>query len=267
MERYLIFSDGGGEKGSNAAGACIVRDRQTGAEHRLAAYLGGATNNESEIFGGLMGFAVLRTALGAAAGASIRWVSDSEYLLKSATGYINQWQRNGWKTAAKQPVKNQGLWRTYLYLSQGLSIAPEHVYGHSGHPENEACDSACTWVRQNVGSSVRPNEVGIHFDIGIEGYEDGWRLIDGQALLEKLRDNNPERETIEGLEQLVLGLPPIVADSNSQGRAEALQWNKFANALRGAQEAAASLNGDDAEKIRNSLLRMAELAAAKAARR
>lgn len=267
MERFLIFSDGGGDKGSNAAAACIVRDRQSGTEHRLAAYLGGATNNESEIFGGLMGFAVLQNVTEGAAGASVRWTSDSEYLLKSATGYINQWQRNGWKTAAKQPVKNQGLWRAYLALSQGISIAPEHVYGHNGHPENEACDSACTWVRRNIGDSARLSEYGIHFDIGVDGYEDGWRLINGQPVLDLLRSDNPDRTAIDELEKIVSGLPAGISDPAGQARAELLLWSRLCDQLKGAEEAAAKIDGADAEEIREALLRMTEQAAGKAGRR
>jgi hypothetical protein len=76
-------------------------------------------------------------------------VSDSEYTLKSATSYIQNWMKNGWKTADRKPVKNQGLWKIYLELAKGLKIVSKHVRGHSGHLFNEACDHASTWSRLN----------------------------------------------------------------------------------------------------------------------
>ena len=267
MERFSIFSDGGGEKGSSAAGSCIVRDGKSGTEYRVAAFLGGATNNESEIFGGLLGFAVVRALAGAGGGAAVRWVSDSEYLLKSATGYINQWQRNGWKTAAKQPVKNQGLWRAYLALSQGITITAEHVYGHNGHPENEACDEACTWVRQNVGKSLRMTEGGIHFDIDAAGFEEGWRLVDGQAILEALRETNPDKTAIENLAEIVGGsvLSGAAADSSGAAakRAETMLWSRLHGAVKAAEEAAAKIKDPDGAEIGQVLSRLAERAASR----
>lgn len=177
-----FFSDGGGIRNAQAAAACIIENEE-GERARLVAYLGGATNNEAEITAGLLGFAFLRaTGLSAR---EVRWVADSEYALKSATGYIFGWQKNGWKTAAKKPVKNQGLWKSFLALSKGVRITPEHVRGHTGHTENEAVDSASTWAQRYAEELLELEGVGAW----VEPLSDGeqWLLLDAREFIEALR--------------------------------------------------------------------------------
>ena len=93
----------GGNNTNGAAGACILENFKEEIVGSFVLYLGGATNNEAEISGGLLGFALLSKL--AKSSDKVKWVCDSEYVLKSATQYIHAWQKNGWKTAAKKPVK------------------------------------------------------------------------------------------------------------------------------------------------------------------
>jgi len=177
-----VYSDGGGERGSSAAAACII-DSERGRE-RIVVGLGGATNNESEIFGGLLGITIIAARSGGSA--VIDWYSDSEYTLKSASVYILNWQKNGWRTANRQAVKNLGLWRTYLEAKRNLTIHPHHVRGHSGHPENEECDRICTQVQGlQLGRKLNP---------GLITARDGnqWILLDGAQIMEALRDDEPD---------------------------------------------------------------------------
>jgi len=67
-------------------------------------------------------------------------VTDSVYLRDGVTKWINDWKRNGWKTAAKKPVKNEDLWRRLDDLTAGHEIRWDWVKGHAGHPENERAD-------------------------------------------------------------------------------------------------------------------------------
>ena len=195
-EEFLLFSDGGSDQGQNAAGACIVRLPQTNKESRIIVYLGPGTNNEAEISAGLAGFSLLQV-IGEKSPAKrgVRWLCDSEYTLKSATSYIHAWQKNGWKTAAKSPVKNQGLWRAFLALSADLSITPEHVYGHSGHVENELCDAAVCWARSCAAAQLESCGEGLIEPSSIG--QDGWLLIDGRQFIAKMRAaefGEPEKE-------------------------------------------------------------------------
>lgn len=181
-----IFSDGGGEKSSAAACACIL-EKGKGERLHVVGFLGPATNNEAEITGGLLGFMLVH-ALGLGEDKpKLRWVCDSEYSLKSATEYIHNWQRNGWKTASKQPVKNQGLWKAYLSLSNGVSVKPEHVAGHAGHVENEACDAACTWM-QGSGSMLFADAESIKSISPDEGLGAGWVGVDLRLFLSAMRN-------------------------------------------------------------------------------
>lgn len=196
---YTLFSDGGGEKQSAAAGACIVENHEAGRRYQAVCFLGPATNNEAELTAALLGFALLRKlGNGGGRGASLRWVCDSEYVLKSATQYIFGWQRNGWKTAAKAPVKNQGLWRAYLQLSQGLKIQPEHVRGHTGHPENEACDQAATWIQAQGAEllSLAPED-GVVLSIP-RAQSEPWLVIDARDFLAKQRDSSAQELSLFG---------------------------------------------------------------------
>ena len=67
-------------------------------------------------------------------------VTDSQYVRKGITEWIVNWKRNGWRTAAKKPVKNADLWRELDEQSQRHHIQWQWVKGHSGHAENEIAD-------------------------------------------------------------------------------------------------------------------------------
>ena len=71
---------------------------------------------------------------------SISVHTDSQYVQQGISAWIFNWKKNNWKTASKQPVKNQDLWQELDALS--VSIKPEWIWvkGHSGNPLNEACD-------------------------------------------------------------------------------------------------------------------------------
>jgi len=66
--------------------------------------------------------------------------TDSRYVMDGLTKWIKGWQRNGWKTADKKPVKNAELWQALLAASQPHRIEWTWVKGHAGHPDNERAD-------------------------------------------------------------------------------------------------------------------------------
>ncbi len=68
---------------------------------------------------------------------------DSQYVLKGMTEWLAGWKAKGWKTAAKQPVKNVDLWQTLdaLVHSSGHRIEWKWVKGHAGDPGNECADA------------------------------------------------------------------------------------------------------------------------------
>ncbi len=209
-----VFSDGGADSRGHSAGASIIQF--SGSESSLcesplcvAAYLGGATNNEAEIFSAIMGFSFVLIHASKNDASKIKWVSDSEYSIKSATQYIHAWKKNGWQTAQKKPVKNQGLWKTFDALVSGVKILPEHVYGHSGHPENESCDTAVGWIRKNGG--VQEDGVyGIDTPAGSD-----WFLFDGSAILEEIRTSE---EKGLGRDEIIAAFLPFAEGSKEARR-------------------------------------------------
>jgi ribonuclease HI len=177
-----VFSDGGADNKGRSGAACVIEGVEGRGPLGFVAFLGSATNNEAEIFSAIMGFAVGILLHESGPPTEIRWVSDSEYSLKSATQYMKSWLKNGWQTSQKKPVKNQGLWRSFNAITSGIRIIPEHVFGHTGHPQNEACDAAVTWIRMNDRT----------FSEGSTEIETpvcrNWMVIDGRALLKEIRD-------------------------------------------------------------------------------
>ena len=69
----------------------------------------------------------------------VRLVSDSEYVIKGLTLWIDNWIAKGWRRG-RQSVANVDLWKELHELTQRFDMTYEHVRGHSGHPENEECD-------------------------------------------------------------------------------------------------------------------------------
>jgi ribonuclease HI len=128
-----IFCDGAcsGNPGAGGWGCIVEHDGQR------REYSGGArhtTNNQMELQ------ALIEALKNAPRTRPLKIVTDSEYLAKGVTQWMKSWIRNGWKTASKQPVKNQALWSEINLLLLGREYSFEWVKGHSGHEENERCD-------------------------------------------------------------------------------------------------------------------------------
>ncbi len=67
--------------------------------------------------------------------------TDSRYVMDGLTKWIHGWQRNGWRTADKKPVKNADLWQDLLSAAKPHQITWQWVKGHAGHAENERADT------------------------------------------------------------------------------------------------------------------------------
>lgn len=67
--------------------------------------------------------------------------TDSQYVKNGITTWVKNWKKNGWKTAAKKPVKNQELWEELDKLNSQLPVTYKWVKGHAGVEGNERCDT------------------------------------------------------------------------------------------------------------------------------
>ncbi|MEH3038053.1 MAG: ribonuclease HI [Sphingomonas adhaesiva] len=66
--------------------------------------------------------------------------TDSRYVMDGLTKWIHGWQKNGWKTADRKPVKNAELWQALLAAAKPHRVEWKWVKGHAGHPDNERAD-------------------------------------------------------------------------------------------------------------------------------
>ena len=92
------------------------------------------TNNRMELTAAIKGLEALKRPC------RVVLSTDSRYVMDGLTKWLAGWQRNGWKTAAKQPVKNADLWQELVAAAAPHRIRWEWVKGHAGHPENERAD-------------------------------------------------------------------------------------------------------------------------------
>ena len=67
--------------------------------------------------------------------------TDSQYVKKGINEWIINWKKNGWRTAARKPVKNKDLWTVLDSINNSLDITWKWVEGHAGHKYNELCDA------------------------------------------------------------------------------------------------------------------------------
>jgi ribonuclease HI len=130
-----IFTDGACKGNPGPGGwAALIRDES--GERVLNGAEPVTTNNRMEVMAAI-------EALRSIGGPSqIRLTTDSEYLRQGITSWMKRWKLNGWRTAAKQPVKNKDLWVLLDSLVAAHRIEWCWVKGHSGHRENELVDAA-----------------------------------------------------------------------------------------------------------------------------
>jgi ribonuclease HI len=109
--------------------------RSKGTERELYGGEPLTTNNRMELMAAIQGLEALRRPT------TVTLYTDSTYLLNGITKWITGWQRNGWLTSAKKPVKNADLWRRLVDAMKEHEISWLWVKGHAGDPGNERADA------------------------------------------------------------------------------------------------------------------------------
>lgn len=134
MKTVEAFTDGAcsGNPGPGGWGALL---RYNGNERELCGGEEETTNNRMELLAAIEALSALKQPC------HVRLTTDSTYVKDGITKWLENWKRNGWKTAAKKPVKNQDLWIRLDEQSSRHRIEWCWVKGHSGHPENERADT------------------------------------------------------------------------------------------------------------------------------
>ncbi len=132
-----IFTDGAcrGNPGPGGWAALLrmgKRERELGGGEALT------TNNRMELVAAIRALQALKRPC------RVELHTDSVYVRDGITKWIHGWQRNGWRTSDRKPVKNEELWRELLEAVATHQVRWHWVKGHSGHPENDRVDAlAC----------------------------------------------------------------------------------------------------------------------------
>ena len=84
----------------------------------------------------------------------IKLHTDSKYVIDGITKWVHGWQRNGWKNASKQPVRNADLWRDLIEAVVRHQVEWIWVKGHNGHAENERADRLASDAAEAAGNRL-----------------------------------------------------------------------------------------------------------------
>ena len=158
----IIFTDGAsrGNPGPGGWGAIILENdtvREIGEREDAT------TNNRMEIMAAIGALSVI------AVENPITIHTDSSYLINGITKWVSSWQRNGWKTKAKEEVLNRDLWERLTDLASQKEIEWNYIGGHSGIKGNERCDVIATSFADKAKVDLYE---GSRADYPIHGIED-----------------------------------------------------------------------------------------------
>lgn len=142
MKRVEIFTDGAckGNPGPGGWGAVI---RYGQHERELSGSEAHTTNNRMEMMAAIRALRILKEPC------DIVLTTDSAYVRDGITRWVDGWQRNGWKTASKKPVRNADLWHELIEAATPHQVEWRWVKGHAGHAENERADKLASDAAEN----------------------------------------------------------------------------------------------------------------------
>ena len=152
QEEVDIYTDGAcsGNPGPGGWGAIL---RSGTHEKEIWGGEPATTNNRMELLAVIRALNTLKRSV------NVRVHTDSQYVQKGISEWIHGWKARGWKTAAKEPVKNADLWRALDEARERHQVKWLWVRGHSGHAENERADELARRgvdAVRKTGAAVEP---------------------------------------------------------------------------------------------------------------
>jgi len=148
LKQIELYSDGAcsGNPGPGGWGALL---RFKDIEKELSGGEKETTNNRMELMGVISGLESLKEPC------NVKIFTDSKYIADAfLKSWLDSWQKNGWKTAAKKPVKNRELWERLLIQANRHKLNWNWIKGHAGHPENERCDKLAVIERDKFAGKA-----------------------------------------------------------------------------------------------------------------
>lgn len=144
-----IFTDGACSPNPGPGGWGAVLRYGTVEKEIYGGEAGVTTNNRMELT------APIRALESLTRPAVVRLYTDSTYVRNGILSWVPKWKINGWRTSAKEPVKNADLWRELDDAAARHQVEWHWVKGHAGHPENERADRlAVKGLEEAVGHAV-----------------------------------------------------------------------------------------------------------------
>lgn len=138
MKKVTIYTDGAcsGNPGPGGWGAILMYED---VKKEISGAKKDTTNNIMEITAVLEALKLLKVEC------EVKVYSDSAYVVNAFNqGWIENWKKNNWKTAGKDPVKNRELWEELYELTQKHKVEFIKVKGHSDNKFNNRCDELAT---------------------------------------------------------------------------------------------------------------------------
>jgi len=132
--QVTLYTDGACSGNPGPGGwACVLLYKDL--KRRISGFENHTTNNKMELMGVIHGLETLTRPM------PVLIITDSQYVKNAFTaGWLDNWQKNGWKTKSGDPVKNQDLWLQLSLLQRKHTLSWQWVKGHSGNEYNEMCD-------------------------------------------------------------------------------------------------------------------------------
>ena len=140
-------------KGNPGPGGWGVLLRMGATEKELSGGEPLTTNNRMELMAAIEGLGALKRPC------RVALSTDSRYVMDGLTKWIFGWQKNGWKTADRKPVKNADLWQALLAAAKPHRVEWKWVKGHAGHPDNERADRLASDAAKVAGATRSPARV------------------------------------------------------------------------------------------------------------
>ena len=134
-DQTTVYTDGSCIGNPGPGGWGVLIHGRNGKQKELKGYERDTTNNRMELT------AVIKALEWLKQPRFVRIITDSQYVEKGITQWIEKWKQNNWRSAGKKPVKNQDLWQRLDALNQHHNVSWEWVRAHSGDVGNERADA------------------------------------------------------------------------------------------------------------------------------
>jgi len=147
-KRVILYTDGAC-KGNPGPGGWGVLLRYGERSKELCGGELNTTNNRMELMAAIEGLRALTRPC------EVDLYTDSQYVRKGITEWMAGWKKNGWKTSARKPVKNEDLWRALDEQAARHKDTWHWVKGHSGVPDNERADELANLGIEKAAKDMR----------------------------------------------------------------------------------------------------------------